>query len=99
MRDLTWKGRKLFLETHPMHTARPGEVAFDEDTRVPTFVCPQQTTPSLSDWTTGRGPTPMPPCREARDQIFMNPERVEHRPPLREREAWQRDPVPEARPP
>ena len=40
VRDLTWKGRKLFLETHPTYTARPGEVAFDVDTRVPTFVHP-----------------------------------------------------------
>ena len=41
----------------------------------------------------------MPPWREARDQTFMNPERVEHQPPLRERDAWQRDPLPGARPP
>ena len=50
VRELTWKGRKLFLETHPTHTARLGEVAFDEDTRVPTFVHPQskQLLPSLN---------------------------------------------------
>ena len=95
VRDLTWKGRKIFLETHPTHTARPGEVAFDEDTRVPTFVRPQQqAAPSLSDWTIGRGPTPMPPWREVRDQTFVNPERVERRPSLRERDAWQRDSFP-----
>ena len=41
VRDLTWKGRKIFLQTHPTHTARPEEVAFDEDTRVPTFAHPQ----------------------------------------------------------
>ena len=99
VRELTWKGRKLFLETHPMYMVRPGEVAFDEDTRVPTFVHPQQAAPSLSDWTTRRGPTPMPPWREARDQTFVNPGGVEHRPPLRERDAWQRDPPLEARPP
>ena len=88
MRELTWKGKSLFLEPHPTHTARPGETAFSGDTRVPTFVHPQQpVAPSLSDWTTGRGPTPMPPWREARDQKFVNPERVEHRPPLRELEA------------
>ena len=67
VRELTWKGRKLFLETHPTHTTRPREVAFDEDTRVPTFVHSQQTAPSFSEWTTGRGPTPMPPWRDARD--------------------------------
>ena len=50
------------------HTTRPEEVAFVEDTRVPTFVHPQQAAPSLSEWTTGRGPTPMPPWREAREQ-------------------------------
>ena len=58
--------------------ARLGEVA---------FVHPQQqAAPSLSNSTTGRGPTPMPPWRDARDQMFVNPERVEHRPPHRERE-------------
>ena len=41
VRDLTWRGKKLFFETHPTHMARLGEVAFDEDTRVPTFVRPQ----------------------------------------------------------
>ena len=90
---------KETLSTHPMHTARPGEVAFDEDTRVPTFVHPQQADPSLSNWTTRRGPTPMPPWRDARDQMFVNPERLEHRPPLREREAWQREHLLEERPP
>ena len=84
----------------PILCIRLDQGAFDEDTRVPTFVHPQQqATPSLSDWTTGRGPTPMPPWREAREKTFINPERVEHRPPLRERDAWQRDPLPEARPP
>ena len=84
-----------------MHTARLGEVAFDEATRVPTFVHPQQqqAAPSLSDWTTGRGPTPMPPWREAREKRFINRERVEHRPPLRERDAWQREHPLDERPP
>ena len=43
VRDLTWNGRNLFLETHPSHTARPGpgQAAFSDETRVPTFVYPQ----------------------------------------------------------
>ena len=41
----------------------------------------------------------MPPWGEAREKTFINLDRVEHRPPLRERDAWQRDPLPEARPP
>ena len=42
VRDLTWKEKRLFLEPHPTHTARPGETAFSGDTRAPTFVRPQQ---------------------------------------------------------
>ena len=41
----------------------------------------------------------MPPWRDAREQTVVNPGGVEHRPPLRESDAWQRDPLPEARTP
>ena len=41
----------------------------------------------------------MPLWRDAREQTLIDPERVEHKPPLREREAWQREHPLEERPP
>ena len=43
------------MHTPPTSTARPGHVAYSGETQVPSFV---RAEPSLSEWTTGRGPPP-----------------------------------------
>ena len=54
-RNLTWKGKPLFTFDPPASTARSGH----EDFRAKTHVSvPIKAAPSISEWTTGRGPLP-----------------------------------------
>ena len=66
IRNLKWKGQPLFYVASPTTTARPGDRAYEDETRVPTVVH-HTSRPSMSEGTTVQQPMPPPRATSLHD--------------------------------
>ena len=66
IRNLKWKGQPLFYVASPTTTTRLGDRAYEDETRVPTFVH-HTSRPSMSERTTVQQPMPPPRATSLHD--------------------------------